>query len=300
MGIFLTFPGFLIDFGLFERLLWSHRLVVRTTGFHPVNRGSIPRGTAILPSTSGNKPELRMAGRLLDLIMKTLITAPLRYKHPQDIERELKMKRSGVDAYEIWLDAFSKAFQSPENIQKLFQKWKKLTKCRFVAVCKNSREQGSFAASDKGKVDLLLAAAPFVDYLDVGLHTDKKEIMRLRKSKKKAKLILSHHDFKKTPKATELKSIVKHAVKHGADIIKIATMVKSLADNQRLIELALELKQRRLRHIIIGMGEMGMTTRILSQKLGNELQFVALESVTAPGQLSLAQALELKNLFSSP
>lgn len=232
--------------------------------------------------------------------MKTLITVPLRCKHPQDVERELKVKRKGVDAYEIWLDAFSKAFQSPENIQKLFQKWKKLTKWRFVAVCKNPREQGGFAGSDKRKVDLLLVAAPFVDYLDVGLHTGPREIVRLRKGKKKAKLILSHHDFKKTPKATELKNIVKNAVKHGADIIKIATMVKSLADNQRLIELAMELKQRRLRHIIIGMGEMGMTTRILSQKLGNELQFVALESVTAPGQLSLAQALELKNLFSSP
>jgi len=25
--------------------IWSHRLTVRTSGFHPGNRGSIPRGT---------------------------------------------------------------------------------------------------------------------------------------------------------------------------------------------------------------------------------------------------------------
>jgi hypothetical protein len=31
-------------FSLTRVLLWPHRLTVRTPGFHPGNRGSIPRG----------------------------------------------------------------------------------------------------------------------------------------------------------------------------------------------------------------------------------------------------------------
>jgi 3-dehydroquinate dehydratase-1 len=231
--------------------------------------------------------------------MKTLLTVPLRSKRPQDIERELKVKRKGVDAYEIWIDALPKTLQTPELLEGFFKHWRKQTKCKLIAVCKNRMEQGTYAGSDKKKVDLLFAVAPFVDFIDVGLHTDREEIRRLKKGKKKAKLTISHHDFKKTPGAIELKNIVKNAMKQGADIIKIATLVMSLEDNRRLIELAMDLKQRRLRHIIIGMGEKGIINRILSQGLGNELQFVALESSTAPGQLSLAQALELKTLFSS-
>src|SRR5690606_29466642 len=107
--------------------------------------------------------------------------------------------------------------------------------------------------------------------------------------KKKAKVIVSFHDFKRTPSAARLKSIAKRMVDLKADIIKIATFVNTLEDTQKLIDLALELKKKRQPHIVVGMGEKGISTRILGQKLGNELQFVTLEERTAPGQLSLQE-----------
>ena len=36
-------------------LLWSHRLSVRTSGFHPEKRGSIPRGSSKFMSSSRNR-----------------------------------------------------------------------------------------------------------------------------------------------------------------------------------------------------------------------------------------------------
>ena len=45
-GIFGILRSYLVK----SNLLWSHRLAVRTPGFHPGNRGSIPLGITTFPS----------------------------------------------------------------------------------------------------------------------------------------------------------------------------------------------------------------------------------------------------------
>ena len=44
LGLYYTHP---IEYTLTVNKLWSRRLTVRTPGFHPGNRGSIPRGITI-------------------------------------------------------------------------------------------------------------------------------------------------------------------------------------------------------------------------------------------------------------
>jgi|CXWL01.1.fsa_nt_gi 3-dehydroquinate dehydratase-1 len=226
-----------------------------------------------------------------------IFTVPIKAVNPEKLELLMSSKHSDISAYEIWIDQLKIL---PENLESFFQTWKKISKKILVAVCKNPKEQGKFNGTDYTKVDLLLAAsAGGADYVDIGLHSSKAELRRLKKGLKKTKLIISHHDFKKTPSEAQLKSIVKKMRQLGADVCKIATMVNDLDDNRRLIELAIDLKKRKVKHIIIGMGEQGMITRILSKELGNELQFVSLESKTAPGQLSLSQAFAFENVLKS-
>lgn len=233
--------------------------------------------------------------------MKTLVTVPIKADDPEKVDQLLRSKQPDVSAFEIWLDAMPRSLQTFPLVEKTCRHWRTLTKKKLIFVCKDPKEQGNFMATDDVRVEVLLRAAKAgADYVDVGVHAKKEEIKRLKTGLKKTKLILSFHDFSKTPSDEQLKTIVKNIRALKPDVVKIATLVKSLEDNQRLIELAMDLKKRRLRHIVIGMGEKGIITRILSQALGNELQFVAHESSTAPGQLSLAQALEFKTLFASP
>ncbi len=202
--------------------------------------------------------------------MKSLLTIPLLTEQHAVVNT--------VDAFEIWLDRF--AGKIPK------------TKKKIVLVCKDKQEQGLFTGSSREKVDRILNAGK-ADYVDVGLHTNTADITRLKKAMGKAKLILSFHDFHKTPTEKRLWEIVKKAKQKGADIVKIATLVTKLEDNERLIALALGLSEKRIPHIVIGMGELGVITRLFSQEMGNVLTFVAGEKNTAPGQLTLEQ---IKNL----
>lgn len=180
----------------------------------------------------------------------------------------------------------------------LVNKLKEKTQKKLVMVCKNPLEKGKFTGSDKDKVDLLIAAAHAgAHFIDLGLHTKKAEILRTASQKKKSKLIISHHDFDKTSVTNTLQSKVKQMQDRGADIIKIATMCNSVRDTERLMDLALDLKDAKQKHIILGMGESGIITRIFAKQIGNELNFVSLQTKTAPGQCDLETMLEFEKVL---
>ncbi|MGE3278319.1 MAG: type I 3-dehydroquinate dehydratase [Candidatus Altimarinota bacterium] len=230
--------------------------------------------------------------------MKPLITVPIQASSPAQIEKALRSGRKEVAAYEIWLDCLLKQDLSPERVEELVRHWKKVGKKKLVIVCKEKLENGHFTGTQAEKIEILAAAARGgADYIDVGMLGKDETIGTVGKRRKKAKIIVSFHDFNKTPQMPRLLSLAKKMQEWGADIVKIATFVNTLEDNQRLIELALRLKQEKQKHIILGMGEKGMVTRILGQKLGNELQFVSLDVSTAPGQLTLAQAIQFQNVL---
>lgn len=229
--------------------------------------------------------------------MKPFITVPIQSSTPAQIEMAFQSGRKGIDAYEIWLDCLAKKDLHSENVEELVRHWKKVSKKKLVIVCKEKKENGRFDRTQAEKVRILAAAAMGgADYTDIGIHSGKKWIETLVRSKKMSKLIISFHDFEKTPSAARLLSITKKMQALGADVVKIATFVNTTEDNQKLIDLALRLKQEKQKHVILGMGEKGMVTRILGQELGNEIQFVSLQVSTAPGQLTLDQALQLQNV----
>jgi len=231
--------------------------------------------------------------------MKTLLTVPMKASTSHEVGKALLKNVKEIDAYEIWLDSLTKRDLNPTKIEELVRDWKKLSKKKLVVVCKDPLEMGSFNGTQREKMRLLTAAAGGgADYIDIGLHAGKKWIQELKMNKKNAKLIVSFHDFEKTPSAARLRSLVERMKGLGADVIKIATFVNTLEDTQNLIDLALCLKKEKQKHIILGMGEKGMETRILGNKLGNELEFVSLGVSTAPGQMSLEKMVQLKKVLN--
>lgn len=218
----------------------------------------------------------------------TLLTVPIRFSGNSRIGEGLFDDMPEADAYEIWLDSLPKEKLEPEVIELLVRGWKAATKKKLVVVCKGKPE----------KTELLIAAANAgADYVDIGLDAGKKNIERLIKNKKKAKIIISFHDFKKTPTESRLKVLAKKMFEMGADVAKLACFVNSLADNGRLMEFAQLLQEKNRKHIIIGMGEKGLSTRIFGEKLGNELNFVSHEMKTAPGQVSLEQMRKFQKVL---
>lgn len=98
------------------------------------------------------------------------------------------------------------------------------------------------------------------------------------------KVIRSFHDYQRTPNLERLEQIIQPILKQK-QIPKIATMVRSVTDLYVLAQLQKKYKKRA---IIIGMGELGMMTRVYNKSLFTYAA-VSKATATAPGQLTVAQ-----------
>ena len=110
-----------------------------------------------------------------------------------------------------------------------------------------------------------------------------------------AQLIVSHHDFARTPPLEALLTIVDRCHAIAGAIAKIATAVQGEADRRTLLEL-LELRPERT--CVIGMGA-SADLRIELAARGSLLAYGYLKRATAPGQMSAAETHQ-RLLTASP
>lgn len=92
--------------------------------------------------------------------------------------------------------------------------------------------------------------------------------------------VRSFHNFQCTPSADE---IVRMLSEGEQEISKGAFMASSFTDLHSIYEATRKLGRK---HVILGMGDTGMVTRIRQRILGNEFTFGYVGKSTAPGQLS--------------
>jgi 3-dehydroquinate dehydratase-1 len=102
-------------------------------------------------------------------------------------------------------------------------------------------------------------------------------------------LIVSCHDFQKTPSADELRQIIRKASNSGT-IVKIATLVQTDADLATLRGLLSE--KWPVRICLLGMGMLGPQTRTLLPKLGSCLTYGFLDAPVAPGQVHARELMQ--------
>jgi len=128
-------------------------------------------------------------------------------------------------------------------------------------------------------------------YVDVDIKTSKTIIKKIRESNPKIKIIISYHDFKKTPKTKELKDLYKKMKEAGADIVKFAAKANTIADSFRMLEFLSLLTQKKQKAICLCMEKKGLLTRISGQFFGNYLMYFTKDgnSATAPGQITIKE-----------
>jgi 3-dehydroquinate dehydratase-1 len=106
-------------------------------------------------------------------------------------------------------------------------------------------------------------------------------------------LLISWHDFSKTPNASFLKTMAKK-MRQFSKNIKIVTTANSIKDTLNV--LALYKSQKNTNLIAFAMGDYGRMSRILCTHLGSPYTYVSLGKPIAPGQFSLN---EIKSMFKS-
>lgn len=132
-----------------------------------------------------------------------------------------------------------------------------------------------------------------VDILDFEMINSQEDIMAVMSAAKKndVYVILSNHDFQKTPPTDE---IVERLIKMqtlGADIAKIAVMPNSMEDVLRLL-LATNIvreKHSDIPLVTMSMSGKGLISRIAGGIFGSSITFGAGKEASAPGQIAVKE-----------
>jgi 3-dehydroquinate dehydratase-1 len=138
---------------------------------------------------------------------------------------------------------------------------------------------------------------PHVNAIDIEIDAKiNPKVIEMAHNKKRV-VIVSEHDFNKTPDYKGLKNIAEKALKQGADIIKIATMAKSLNDVKRLMNFTCSWGNNNI--VAISMGEVGKITRVAGFAFGSLFTYGYIGKTVAPGQLSVEQLIKEIKVFYS-
>jgi len=132
-------------------------------------------------------------------------------------------------------------------------------------------------------------------YVDIDISAKTALIKKIKKINPKIKIIMSYHDYKKTPYEKELTGIYGKMLKKGADIVKFATHAKEIGDSFRILDFLSSLGHKNQEAICVCMGAHGHLTRISGHLFGNYMMYFAADekSKTAPGQITIKEFNEL-------
>ena len=171
---------------------------------------------------------------------------------------------------------------------------KQIKKC--VCTLRPKSEGGKFSGTEKERIAILKLIAEFNPYLlDVEYNTlrNNKELYQYLK-KSKTRLLVSWHDFNKTPGKPNLKAMFRKMSKFSNNI-KIVTTARSIRDTVRILSLYKD-TPKKSKLISFAMGDYGRISRVLCTKLGSPYTYVSLGKPIAPGQFSLDEMKEISNL----
>jgi len=218
---------------------------------------------------------------------KTCVT--IAENSPDKIKNNLKNALKKSDYAEIRFD-FLKTEEIPQTLENIKYELKKV-----VCTLRPKSEGGKFEGSEKERISILKLIAEYNPFLlDIEFNTIKKnkELAKYLKSTK-TKLLISWHDFKKTPKFSELKNKMNLMSKFSHNV-KIVTTAKSAKDSTTTLQLYSQNKKSNL--IAFAMGDNGRLSRILCLYLGSPYTYASLGKPIAPGQFSVDEVKKIISL----
>jgi 3-dehydroquinate dehydratase I len=210
---------------------------------------------------------------------------------PEDaksIEKEAdRAFQLGADYVEIRFD-----FLNPDLLPAALNAAKGI-RDRTVFTLRAKSEGGLFSGSEENRLHWLYRLVELEPMLiDVELDTLKKnDELADFLEKKKSPLLVSWHDFEKTPPSDYIADVLS-VMRTYSNYVKIVTTAHNIEDSLRLLELyetAIGLSP-----IFFAMGDAGVISRLLCNIIGNApFTYASLEKNIAPGQLTVQQMKKL-------
>ncbi|WP_395686313.1 type I 3-dehydroquinate dehydratase [Caenimonas koreensis] len=160
---------------------------------------------------------------------------------------------------------------------------------------RSSNEGGEPIAIDEPRVLAMYRAvcesklAALVDYEMSNAAADVSQV-RDMSAMHGVKLVLSFHDFMKTPGAPFIASRFALAQQLGADVAKVAVMPRNMGDVLVLLGATLQANESLPIPVVsMAMGGFGALTRVCGWTFGSAMTFAVGQSSSAPGQMPIEE-----------
>jgi 3-dehydroquinate dehydratase/shikimate dehydrogenase len=192
-------------------------------------------------------------------------------------EREYK---DGNNFLEFRLDYLPDPANAVEFVCKFHARYPEV---HLVATCRHKQAHGRYSGSIEQQVALLQAVAGSgAGFLDIEIESAERLKSKIVELREIALVIVSFHDFQKTP---ALETVLRRLKRIAADAYKIASTANKPSDNLRMIQFLRAHRDEPL--IAFAMSEIGLPTRVLGPSLGSLYTYAAPLNAegTAPGQI---------------
>lgn len=231
-----------------------------------------------------------------------MICTPLIGQTKEELFHEVEvLTEKKPDVIEWRADFFHYLHDKEQVIETLKGMVEKAKGIPFLFTIRSEKEGGeSISLSESEKVSLLaeLCSTQLVDAIDYELMHDVTHIQQVSQAAKRngVTLIVSYHDFQRTPEVGRLVQLFGNAESVGADIAKIAVMPHSYDDALTLLSATIHAKkQLSIPVISMAMGEYGAFTRMIGGLFGSVMTFAVGKESSAPGQVAIQ---DLNNVLS--
>jgi 3-dehydroquinate dehydratase-1 len=192
-----------------------------------------------------------------------------------DVESIRKVE-SLVDLYELRIDLVGRGWR--EMTEHLKKPW--------IACNRRPEEGGSWRGGEPERISALLEAVELgAGTVDIELSTPGITSV-IGKIKGKAECLVSYHNLGETLSPGEMGKIVKEQRAAGADICKVVTTARNLADNIAVLQLITDFPETRI--VSFAMGAAGQISRVLCTLAGGYFTYASIEpgSESADGQIT--------------
>ena len=166
----------------------------------------------------------------------------------------------------------------------------------FIITNRRKEEGGNYEGEERKRLRVLQKAIDLgADYIDVELATETSFLKELMRNKSRTQVILSFHDFRRTPSLKELQRLFDQMIQLRADVIKIVPFARSWEDNLTILSLIPFARERRQKIVAFCMGKKGKISRIISHLLGAAWTYASFDKnrATAPGQLTARELTDI-------
>ena len=233
-----------------------------------------------------------------DLPVKTIVPITAKTAEQAIAQAQVIASNPNADVAEFRIDLLECSADTKKVIA-LGQQLNQILKDKpLIATIRTHNEGGKMTVSDQDyeKIYREYLKKPFMQLLDIEMFRDAGSVAKLTKlaHDKKVLVIMSNHDFNKTPEQQEIENRLLKQDQMGADILKIAVMPKSKQDVFTLMNATLAVSQKSQKPLLtMSMGQLGTISRVATANMGGSLSFGMIGEASAPGQIDVTQLKQL-------